>query len=136
MLIKFCLILILFILSKQHSGNVLICQNTIRLANFGLSKKIEEASNKQSDLFGVVPYVDPQKFSKPRNSKQQYSLNEKSDVYSVGVILWEISSGNPPFYVKDESYDGSLAVQISQGHRESIIPDTPADYAKLYTGKY
>jgi hypothetical protein len=88
------------------------------------------------DWFDVVPYIDPQRFSKPKNSKQQYSLNEKSDVYSVGVLLWEISSGKQPFYLKEESYDGSLAVQISQGHRESIIPDTPADYAKLYTGKY
>ena len=121
---------------KQHSDNVLVCQNTIRLADFGLSKRIKEASDKQSDLFGVVPYIDPQKFSKPKNSKQQYSLNEKSDVYSVGVILWEISSGNPPFYIEGESYECSLAVQISQGHRESVIPDTPADYAKLYTSKY
>ena len=120
-------------MSKQHSGNVLVCQNTIRLADFGLSKKIEETSNKQSDLFGVVPYIDPQRF---KNSKQQYSLNEQSDVYSVGVLFWEISSGKQPFYVEGESYDGSLAVQILQGHRESIIPDTPTDYAKVYTGKY
>jgi len=100
-----------------------------------LSKRIEASSNK-SDLFGVVPYVDPQKFSKPTNNKQPYSLNKKSDVYSVGVLLWEISSGQPPFYVEGESYDVGLAVQIAQGHRESIILDTPSDYSRLYIGKY
>ena len=114
----------------------MIHQDNIKLADFGLSKRIEEASNKRPDLFGVVPYIDPQRFSKPKNSKQPYSLNKKSDVYSVGVLLWEISSGQPPFYVEGESYDGSLAVQILQGHRESIIPGTPVDYSKLYTGRY
>src|SRR4051812_455808 len=87
----------------------------------------------------MVPYVDPKSFSRRRDSNSQtqvYSLNEKSDVYSVGVLLWEISSGQPPFYVEGESYDASLAVQIIQGHRESIIPDTPSDYSRLYIGKY
>ena len=84
----------------------------------------------QSDLFGVVPYVDPKKFSKSSNS-----LNKKSDVYSVGVLLWEISNGRPPFYVEGEPYDGSLAVQIIQGLRETPVHDTPDDYVKLYTGK-
>ena len=95
------------------------------MADFGSSKRIEEASNKQPDFD-----IDPQIFDGP--SKQSYP----SDVYSVGVLFWEISSGKQPFYVEGESYDGSLAVQILQGHRESIIPGTPADYAKLYTGKY
>ncbi|POG65679.1 kinase-like domain-containing protein, partial [Rhizophagus irregularis DAOM 181602=DAOM 197198] len=62
-----------------------------------------------------------------------YSLNKKSDVYSVGVLLWEISSGKPPFYVEGESYDCGLAFQIVQGHRETTVPDTPIEYVKLYT---
>jgi serine/threonine protein kinase len=66
---------------------------------------------------------------------QSYKLNKKSDVYSIGVILWEISSGQPPF--KDESYDASLAMRIIQGYREKIVSDnTPSDYSILYTGKY
>ena len=96
-----------------------------------MSKRIKEASKTQSDLFGVVPYVDPKKFS-----KRSYSLNKKSDVYSVGILLWEISNGRPPFYVEGESYDASLAVHIVQGLRETPVPDTPDDYVKLYTGKY
>ena len=94
-----------------------------------MSKRIKEASKTPSDLFGVVPYVDPKKFS-----KRSYSLNKKSDIYSIGVLLWEISNGQPPFYVEGEPYDGSLAVQIIQGLRETPVPDTPDDYVKLYTG--
>ena len=99
-----------------------------------MSKRIEEASKTRPDLFGVVPYVDPKKFS-----KRSYSLNKKSDVYSIGMLLWEISNGLPPFYVEGyvegESYDASLAVHIVQGLRETPVPDTPVDYVKLYTGK-
>lgn len=68
--------------------------------------------------------------------KQLYPLDEKkSDVYSVGVLLWEISSGKPPFYVEGQPYNNNLAGKILQGYRESVVPDTPADYVKLYTGK-
>ncbi|RGB36249.1 hypothetical protein C1646_697668 [Rhizophagus diaphanus] len=109
-----------------HSNNVLINQNTIKLADFGLSKRIKEASERDLDLFDTVPYVDPKKFV----SNKSYLLNKKSDVYSIGVILWEISSGQPPF--KDQLYDSSLVMQISKGYREAIVSDTPSNYSSLY----
>lgn len=59
-----------------------------------------------------------------------------SDVYSIGVLLWEISSGRPPFYTEDEQYDISLIYEITQGLREKPIPDTSIAYINLYTGKY
>ena len=107
----------------------MIHQNNIKLADFGLSKKIKESSNIQSKLFGVIPYTDPKMFV-----EEHYILGKKSDVYSVGILLWEISSGHPPF--PGVSYDVRLAMIISQGHREQIVPNTPDDYAKLYVGKY
>ena len=48
--------------------------------------------------------MDPKIFNRRRcndNSIQLYRLNEKSDVYSVGILLWEISSGRPPFYIEE-----------------------------------
>ncbi|EXX65077.1 uncharacterized protein OCT59_002145 [Rhizophagus irregularis] len=83
----------------------------------------------------MVPYVDPKTFNRRKNNNNQttqiYSLNEKSDVYSVGILLWEISSGQPSFY--GENYDVGLILEISQGHRKTVVPDTPEEYVKIYT---
>jgi hypothetical protein len=100
-----------------------------------LSKRIGLAS-KQLNLFGIIPHVDPKIFSKRKNNKnstQLFSYNEKSDIYSIGVLLWEISSRKSPF--STEEYDIYLAIEISQGLREEPILNTSENYIRLYKGK-
>ncbi|RGB39552.1 hypothetical protein C1646_472669 [Rhizophagus diaphanus] len=83
----------------------------------------------------MITYVDPKIFNRRRNinnnQPEVYSLNEKSDVYSIGILLWEISSGRPPFC--NELNDLGLAMEILQGLRENPIPDTPEEYIEIYT---
>ncbi|GES99856.1 kinase-like domain-containing protein [Rhizophagus clarus] len=96
--------------------------------------RIESSSSTKSKFFGIIPYVDPKKFNgrkNNKNSKQTWSSNERSDIYSVGVPFWEISSGQQPF--STEEYDIELVLEISQGRREKPIPNTPENYIKIYT---
>ncbi|GET58466.1 uncharacterized protein OCT59_023919 [Rhizophagus irregularis] len=117
-----------------HSNNILVHKNTIKLTDFGLSKRIKESSNIQSKSFEMVVYIDPQNFDVKGDSNKQiqvYSLNKKSNIYSIGILLWEISSGYPPFCNKPYNID--LAMEILYGLREKPIPNTREDYAKIYT---
>lgn len=125
-----------------HSNSVLIHQDSIKLADFGLSKRIKDASRTSLKFFDTIPYTDPQEINieeKPsivlRKDKkiEKYELNEKSDVYSVGVLLWELSSGKKPF--AEREYDSNLAKEILQGLREVIVEGTPEKYSDLYSSK-
>src|SRR5688572_13670046 len=92
-----------------------------------------------SEMFGVVPYVDPKCFNNQYNTSgksENYKLNKKSDVYSIGVLMWQISSGRRPFYAEGVNYDISLALAIQRGDREKIVDGTPIEYCNLYTGNY
>ncbi|PKY14339.1 kinase-like protein [Rhizophagus irregularis] len=109
-----------------HSHNILIRKKNVKLADFGLSKKIAETTS-NSKVFGVIPYIDPKSFNIKSN---KYTLNKKSDIYSIGVLMWEISSGYQPFYGED--YDVSLALAILNGRRENVIDGTPSAYSNLY----
>jgi serine/threonine protein kinase len=113
----------------------LIHQNTIKLADFGLSRRLAEVSNTPKDIFGMIPYIDPQHFKKQTNddNKNHYKANKKSDVYSVGVLLWELSSGKKPFETYDKPYQKpTLMLEILNGKRETPTSDTPIDYIKIY----
>src|SRR4051794_10110032 len=79
----------------------------------------------------MIPYIDPKQFNRKKTiGNYAYAT---SDIYSVGVLLWEISSGQTPF--KDDVHDIGLALEIIEGLRETPAPDTPKDYIKIYTGK-
>jgi serine/threonine protein kinase len=60
----------------------------------------------------------------------KYTYTKSSDIYSFGVLMWEISSGYPPF--KDHDDERSLICHISNGNRETTISDTPIEYENLY----
>ncbi|KAI1317800.1 hypothetical protein EDD11_007822 [Mortierella claussenii] len=106
-----------------HSRNVLIDQTGKALiTDFGLSRYVNHA-NSNNGVRGVVPYISPERL---KNAPFDHS----SDVYSLGVIMWELTSGYPPFDRDGENF--LLPFQIMRGRREEIVPGTPVEYSTLY----
>ncbi|ORZ20856.1 kinase-like domain-containing protein, partial [Lobosporangium transversale] len=110
-----------------HSRNILIdTHGKALITDFGLSKSVNKTIyTTKAGLFGVVPYVAPERMQNPT-----YTYNAKCDIYSLGVIFWELSSCVIPF--EAQLQDVMLAVNIIAGVREKSVPGTAVEYEMLY----
>ena len=81
----------------QHPKNVLIHKNSIKLVDFGCSYL--QGSNYHTKVHGVIPYMDPNFFNIQESDR--IILTGKSDIYSLGVLLWELTSRSSPFDFKN-----------------------------------
>ncbi|WNE40000.1 MAG: Serine/threonine-protein kinase PknD [Mycoplasmataceae bacterium] len=104
-----------------HSGNVLINETSpdgiiCAITDLGLCCPVDESS--QGKIFGVLPYVAPEVL-------QNQPYTPVSDVYSVGIIIYELLANAYPYYdsFKEESSE-SLALKICKGSRPSL-DETP-----------
>src|SRR5256885_326444 len=94
---------------------------------------MNSTTNIHNNLFGNIRYIAPEIFKSSqvegpnKNTKDLYT--KYSDVFSLGVLLWQISSGKPPFESQNEYL---LFVTVMSGSKERRIPNTPDEYYKLY----
>ncbi|KAF0525873.1 kinase-like protein [Gigaspora margarita] len=109
---------------KIHSRNVLIHDRKAYLADFGLSKSLLEPK-KTSEVRGVRAYVDPILL----NGKSNDTNEKSSDIYSFGVLMWEIYTCRLPF---DGRQDNDLAIQLCSGLRERREIRMPMQYIHIY----
>ncbi|GES75234.1 kinase-like domain-containing protein [Rhizophagus clarus] len=107
-----------------HAGNILQNDYTTYVSDFDLSGPVNEQNSQHGEIYGVLPCIAPEVLlGKP------YSLS--ADIYSVGIIMTELSSGKPPFHERE--YDINLAVDICEGLRPKFEKGTPEIYCKLAT---
>lgn len=95
---------------KPH--NIMITKDgTAKLADFGIAKAVSNSTIINKDeggqIMGSVHYFSPEQ------ARGKY-VDEKSDVYSLGIVLYEMLTGQVPF-------DGENAVQIALMHMNDEI---------------
>ncbi|RIA91709.1 kinase-like domain-containing protein [Glomus cerebriforme] len=112
-----------FVHRDFHSGNILQGKNA-EIADLGFTGPADKKSTSTSNnaIYGVLPYVSPEVL---RGRK----YTSASDIYSFGIIMWEVSECIPPF--SDRAHDGYLALDICCGLRPKSEVYVPKPFIKL-----
>ena len=93
-----------------------------KVGDFGLSRFLADESHIQTCTFGTVTHMPPELL-------KGGVLTPAADVYSFGILLWELLSGHQPYPGKNQQ-EITLAVVI-EGLRPEIPSHYPAEYAEL-----
>jgi serine/threonine-protein kinase len=96
-------------------ANVMITDsNAVKVMDFGIARAVSDSSATLAHTNGIVGTA--QYFS-PEQAKGE-TVDLRSDLYSTGVLLYEMLTGRPPF-------TGETAVSVAYQHVSEIAP-TPS----------
>ncbi len=118
---------------KPH--NILMAADgTAKIADFGIAKAVNAGTivGKTETVMGSVHYFSPEQ------ARGGY-VDEKSDIYSLGIVLYEMLTGQVPF-----DADNPVAVAMKHMNEEMIppsalVPDIPPEVEEIVlkaTDKY
>ncbi|GBB91904.1 hypothetical protein RclHR1_19340003 [Rhizophagus clarus] len=108
-----------------HSGNILLKKNDSgnlwKIGDLGLSQPENNILNKDK-IYGVIPYIAPEIF-------KGSSFSKASDIYSLGMIMWELTTGCKPF--ENVNHYFHIILKVLNGERPKITEDTTEFFANL-----
>ncbi|UJS28765.1 Stk1 family PASTA domain-containing Ser/Thr kinase [Macrococcoides canis] len=90
--------------------NILMTEDKeLKISDFGIARALSETAMTQTNhIMGSVHYLSPEQAKGIRT-------DESSDIYSIGIVLYEMLTGHPPF-------EGESAVSIAIKHIQETIP--------------
>ena len=97
--------------------NILLQRETPRLADFGIARLLKSSSH-SAKVSGTLAYMAPEAFDGKRN--------EQTDVWSVGVIFYQLLSGRLPYDQPDTpSFIGAI-----MRHDPPALPDSAPEVVR------
>jgi len=104
-------------------ANVLLGRGgEVKIADFGIAlESTADGLTRAGTTLGSPPYIAPEQLQGERS-------DARADLFSLGVVLYELLCGAPPFREPADGEDDSLLERISRGRFEpvrSAAPDTP-----------
>ncbi|MEX0705187.1 MAG: Stk1 family PASTA domain-containing Ser/Thr kinase, partial [Nitriliruptoraceae bacterium] len=95
-------------------GNILIADDgSVKVTDFGIARAVDnETVTRTASVLGTAAYLSPEQ-------AQGLDVDERSDLYSLGVVLYEALTGAPPF-------SGDTPVTVAYQHVQES-PRPPRD---------
>jgi beta-lactam-binding protein with PASTA domain/serine/threonine protein kinase len=91
--------------------NILLSdEGVVKVADFGLARAVEagDVSSRSGLMMGTVAYCSPEQITRQRT-------DQRSDVYSAGIVLYELLTGAPPF-------TGDSPMTVAYQHVHGQVP--------------
>jgi serine/threonine protein kinase len=107
-------------------GNVLIrTDDVVKLTDFGIVRFLSDSKTAPSStVLGTPEYMSPEQH-------QGRDLDERSDLYSLGVVLYQMLAGRLPFEGRTAYEVGDLHVTAAPPKIERISPSTAETVMRL-----
>jgi len=106
-------------------SNILIdSSDRPKVADFGLAKVVKQDSKGtvRGAILGTPSYMSPE-----QADGRQDEVNERSDVYSLGAVLYETVTGKPPFRGKTHDETRQHVIKVPPVPPRYLNPGVPAD---------
>ncbi len=105
--------------------NILVVgEDTIKVADFGIAALQSEVPDVENEAIGSVHYISPEQ-------AKGLPVDERSDIYSLGIVMYEMLSGKLPFDGDDDRTIALKHLSAVPTPLRELVPTVPERFAAI-----